>query len=46
MADNWVHGPGDVLINASYIWLPFEFGESAVQIEKLANWTMSDPYAR
>jgi hypothetical protein len=45
MGDNWVHGPGDVLINASYVWLPMEFGDDAVQIEKLQNWSMTDPFA-
>jgi len=46
MADNWVHGPGDALVNASYVWLPLEFGGSAVVLEKLTNWSMADPFYR
>eukprot|EP00041_Stephanoeca_diplocostata_P015426 m.294371 g.294371 ORF g.294371 m.294371 type:complete len:487 (+) comp20032_c0_seq2:54-1514(+) len=45
MADNWVHGGPNGLIDASYIWLPIKFEPTDVVIPYLTQWDTQDPFA-
>lgn len=52
MADNWIHGGPQGLINASYVWLPIQFSPRAdvhrdadVHLDRLTNWSLQDPFA-
>ncbi len=44
MADNWVHGGPEGLIDAAYIWLPIEFDGNQVKIEERAQWDLAKPF--
>jgi len=44
MADNWVHGGPAGLIDASYAWLPLQFGEHEVTLERRETWDLDDPF--
>lgn len=45
MADNWVHGGPNGLIDASYVWLPMQFEPNSVIIKPLVSWDTRDPFA-
>jgi len=45
MADNWVHGGPDGLIDASYVWLPLEFHSHSVTLRNTTVWDLDDPFA-
>ena len=45
MSDNWLHGPGGGLENASYIWLPIEFGDKEVRLRMRREWDLENPFA-
>eukprot|EP01063_Lacrimia_lanifica_P009890 TRINITY_DN1672_c1_g2_i1.p1 TRINITY_DN1672_c1_g2~~TRINITY_DN1672_c1_g2_i1.p1 ORF type:complete len:216 (+),score=80.86 TRINITY_DN1672_c1_g2_i1:439-1086(+) len=46
MADNWVHAGPDGLIDAGYIWLPFNFHDDGVTVslEKRTGWDINNPF--
>lgn len=44
MADNWVHGGPDGLIDASYVWLPFQFKTNSVILKKQTVWDLENPF--
>jgi len=52
LADNWIHGGPQGLINASYVWLPIQFSPRAgdvqdadVHLDRLTSWNLQDPFA-
>ena len=47
MADNWIHGGPKGLIDASYVWLPFRFDDTAgtVSLSKQTAWDLEDPFS-
>lgn len=46
MADNWIHAGSKGLIDASYVWLPFDFGGNTVTLHKSATWDLDNPFGR
>lgn len=45
MADNWVHGGPAGLVDASYVWLPFQFNEHSVTLSPDWRWSLETPFA-
>jgi len=44
MADNWIHGGPQKLLDASYVWLPIKFEGDDVFIDKRYSWDLEDPW--
>ncbi|EDQ89223.1 uncharacterized protein MONBRDRAFT_32422 [Monosiga brevicollis MX1] len=44
LADNWIYGGPNGLIDASYIWLPMVIGESSITIPWRDRWDPARPF--
>lgn len=47
MSDNWIHCPPDgTLINACYVWLPFQFSSDNVTLTYNPAWSLDHPFGQ
>uniref|UniRef100_A0A7S0J4P0 Uncharacterized protein n=1 Tax=Calcidiscus leptoporus TaxID=127549 RepID=A0A7S0J4P0_9EUKA len=44
MADNWVHGGPEGLVDAAYVWLPLHFGKDTVTLSRQTEWDLDNPF--
>lgn len=45
MADNWIYGGRQGLLDATYVWLPIRFDGDEAHIDKMEEWDLENPFA-